>query len=65
MGIGNDENKAKPEGNSDDTAQSTPDVKVEEWSAEEIAEQSPYEDGASVKGQIKQGRKIQKENASQ
>lgn len=54
--------KAKPQGDPDDTAQPTPDVKHEGWSAEEIAEESAYEEGAEVKEQIKEGRATQRDN---
>lgn len=65
MAINDDANKAKPEGNTDDTAQSTPDVKHEGWSAEEVAEESGYQDGTAVKGEMKQGKKVERENERQ
>jgi hypothetical protein len=54
--------KAKPQGDPDDTAQPTPDVKHEGWSAEEISEESAYDEGTEVKEQMKQGRRIERRN---
>lgn len=54
--------KAKPQGDPDDTTQPTPDVKHEGWSAEQIAEESAYEEGVEVKEQIKQGRQVERRN---
>lgn len=51
--------KAKPEGNTDPSVPSSPDVKQEGWSAEEIAEQGAHKDGSEVKEEIKQGQKTQ------
>lgn len=53
--------KAKPEGNTNEDQQSSPDVKREGWSAEEIAEQGAHKDGTEVKEEIKQGRQTQRE----
>jgi hypothetical protein len=54
--------KAKPEGNPDPLMAHTPDVKVEEWSAEEIAEESAYKDGTEVKEEMKDGKRVKREN---
>lgn len=51
--------KAKPEGNTDPNVPSSPDVKQEGWSAEEIAEQGAHKDGTEVKEEIKQGQQTQ------
>ncbi|HMV46566.1 MAG TPA: hypothetical protein PLD20_05075 [Blastocatellia bacterium] len=51
--------KAKPQGNTDRDIPNSPDVKAEEWSAEEIAEQAAHKDGAEVKEELKQGKKTQ------
>ena len=53
--------KAKPHGNTDTNVPNSPDVKHEGWSAEKIAEQASTKDGAAVKEEIKQGKKIQSE----
>jgi hypothetical protein len=37
---------------------SSPDIKAQGWSAEELAEQSAYDDESQVKGQIKAGKKV-------
>jgi hypothetical protein len=52
--------KAKPEGNTDPSVPSSPDVKKDGWSAEEIAEQAAHKDGTEIKQEIKQGEKTQK-----
>jgi hypothetical protein len=36
----------------------SPDIKAQGWSAEELAEQSAYDDESQVKGQIKAGKKV-------
>lgn len=56
--------KAKPEGNTNDDQQSSPDVKQEGWSAEEIAEQGVHKDATEVKEEMKQGRQTQREDGS-
>jgi hypothetical protein len=54
--------KAKPEGNPDPAMPHTPDVIVEGWSAEEIAEESAYLDGTEVKEEMEEGRWVKREN---
>jgi hypothetical protein len=54
--------KAKPEGNLDPSVANTPDVKVENWSAEEIAEESTYKDGTEVKEEMEEGKRVKREN---
>jgi hypothetical protein len=54
--------KAKPEGNPDPATPHTPDVKVEGWSAEEIAEESSYLDGTEVKEEMEEGKWVKREN---
>ena len=63
MSNGKDESteKAKPEGNTDPDIPSTPDVKHEGWSAEQIAEQSAYKDGTEVKKELEEGKEAQQE----
>jgi hypothetical protein len=58
----NDElaDKAKPEGNTNEEQQGSPDVKKDGWSAEEIAEQSAHKDGTEVKQEIEQGKETQR-----
>ena len=55
-------NPTKPEGNTDPRVPSSPDVKNEGWSAEEIAEQAANKDGTEVKQEIKQGKRVQQQN---
>jgi hypothetical protein len=52
--------KAKPEGNTNEDQQSSPDVKKDGWSAEEIAEQASNKDGTEVKQEIDQGKETQR-----
>ena len=54
--------KAKPEGNPDPAMPHTPDVIVEGWSAEEIAEESSYQDGTEVKEEMEEGEWVGREN---
>ncbi|MCI0525304.1 MAG: hypothetical protein L0Y75_08595 [Acidobacteria bacterium] len=54
--------KAKPEGNTDPAMPHTPDVKVEGWSAEEIAEESAYLDGTEVKEEMEEGKWVKRQN---
>ncbi|HKQ74583.1 MAG TPA: hypothetical protein VJ810_12905 [Blastocatellia bacterium] len=54
--------KAKPEGNPDPATPHTPDVMVEGWSAEEIAEESSYLDGTEVKEEMEEGKWVKREN---
>jgi hypothetical protein len=54
--------KAKPEGNPDPSMAHTPDVSVDEWSAEEIAEESAYKDGTEVKEEMKDGKRVKRES---
>jgi hypothetical protein len=54
--------KAKSEGNPTSSMSHTPDVKVEGWSAEEIAEESAYQDGTEVKEEMKEGKRVKREN---
>ena len=54
--------KAKPEGNPDPATPHTPDVIVEGWSAEEIAEESSYQDGTEVKEEMEEGEWVKSEN---
>jgi hypothetical protein len=54
--------KAKPEGNPTQSMAHTPDVKVEGWSAEEIAEESAYQDGTEVKEEMEEGKRVKREN---
>ena len=54
--------KAKPEGNPDPLTPHTPDVRVEGWSAEEIAEESSYQDGTEVKEEMEEGKWVKREN---
>src|SRR5262245_5411031 len=55
--------KAKPEGNPDPAMPHTPDVIVEGWSAEEIAEESSYQDGTEVKEEMEEGVWVEHENS--
>lgn len=52
--------KAKPEGNTNEDQQPSPDVKNEGWSAEEIAEQAVHKDGTEGKEEIKEGKETQR-----
>jgi len=54
--------KAKPEGNPDPSMAHTPDVRVEGWSAEEIAEESAYQDVTEVKEEMEEGKWVKREN---
>jgi len=58
----NTTHKAKPEGNQDPAMPHTPDVIVEGWSAEEIAEESSYQDGTEVKEEMEEGEWVKHEN---
>jgi hypothetical protein len=55
--------KAKPEGTPDPAMPHTPDVIVEGWSAEEIAEESSYQDGTEVKEEMEEGVWVEHENS--
>jgi hypothetical protein len=57
-----DAEQAKPEGNTDPDTPSTPDVKHEGWSAEQIAEQSAYKDGTEVKEELEEGKETQQQS---
>lgn len=56
-------NAAKPAGNTDSSVPNSPDVKHENWSAEEIAEQAAHKDGTEVKQEIKQGQRRAQQKA--
>ena len=53
--------RAKPEGNTNEDQQSSPDVKQEGWSAEKIAEQAAHKDSTEVKEEMKQGKQTQRQ----
>jgi hypothetical protein len=40
----------------------SPDVKNEDWSAEEIAEQAAHKDGTEVKQEMQHGKRAQRKN---
>lgn len=52
--------KAKPRGNVHPDEPASPDVKQEDWSAEQIAEQAVHKDATETKQELKQGQKTQR-----